>query len=74
MATIISPQKRKDKEDIIDMSLIKQAYGSDCPSGVAPKALEANTYIDPTVTSKSIIPYVDLEDEISLHKNQNLSK
>ena len=74
MATTISRQKRKNKEDIIDMSLIKQAYGSDYPSKVAPMQLEINTYVDPTVTSKSIVPSVDLEGEISLHKNQNLSK
>ena len=74
MATITSQQKRKDKDDIIDMTLIKQAYGSDYPRRVTSQPLEINTYADPTIISKSIVPSVDLEDEISLHRNQHLSK
>jgi len=73
MASIISHLKRKGKEDIIDMRLIEQAYGSDFPNKVTPHPLEINTYADSTIISKSIIPSVDLEDGLRIHNNEHLT-
>lgn len=73
MGSIISHRKRKGKEDVIDMRLIEQAYGSDFPSKVTPHPLEINTYADSTITSKSMVPSVDLEDGLRIHNNEHLS-
>jgi hypothetical protein len=55
------------------MRLIEQAYGSDYPNKVTLHSLEINTYIDPTITSKTIVPSVDLEEGLGLHNNEHLS-
>lgn len=73
MANIISHLKKKGKEDIIDMRLIEQAYGSDFPSKVTPHPLEFNTYADSTIMSLSMVPSVDLEDGLRIHNNEHLS-
>lgn len=72
MASIISHRKKKGKEDIIDMRLIEQAYESDFSNKVTPHPLEINTYIDSTITSKSIVPSLDLEDGLRIHNNEHL--
>jgi hypothetical protein len=73
MENIISQHKRKDKEDIIDMRLIEQAYGSDFPSKAKPHSLEINTYADSTITSKSMVPSIDLEDGLRVYMSDHLS-
>jgi hypothetical protein len=73
MDSIISHRKRRGKEDIIDRKLIEQAYGSDYPNKVRLHALEINTYVDPTITSKTMVPSVDLEEGLGLHKDEHLS-
>ena len=73
MASIISHRKRNGKDDIIDTRLIEQAYGSDCPGKVTPHPLEINTYADSTITSKSMVPSVDLEDGLRINNNEDLS-
>jgi hypothetical protein len=72
MASILSHRKRKGKENIIDTRLIEQAYGSDYPSKVTPHPLEINTYVDSTITSKIMVPSVDLEEGLRIHNNDHL--
>lgn len=72
MASIISHRKRKGKEDIIDMRLIEQAYGSDSAGKVTPHPLGINIYADSTITSKSMVPSVDLEDGLRIYENEDL--
>ncbi|MBU3188634.1 hypothetical protein K9O30_04575 [Clostridium bowmanii] len=74
MANIISHHKRENKDDLIDTRLIEQAYGSDCPGKVTPHPLVINSYADSTMTSKSMIPSVDLENGLRIHNNNELSK
>ncbi|MGV8983526.1 hypothetical protein [Clostridium sp.] len=74
MASTISHRKRKGKDDLIDTRLIEQAYGSDCPGKVTPHQLVINSYADSTITSKAMIPSVDLEDGLRIHNNEDLSK
>jgi hypothetical protein len=73
MDSILSHRKKRGKEDIIDMRLIEQAYGSDYPNKVTSHPLEINTYIDPTITLKTMVPSVDLEEGLGLHKDEHLS-
>jgi hypothetical protein len=72
MASIISHPKRNAKDDIFDTRLIEQAYGSDCPGKVTPHPLEINTYSDSTITSKYMVPSIDLEDSLRINKNEDL--
>jgi len=72
MASIISHRKRKGKDDIIDTRLIEQAYGSDYPSKVTPHPLGINTYVDSTITSKSMAPSVDLEDGLRIFNKEEV--
>ena len=62
MASIISHRKRPDKNDLIDMRLIEKAYGSDYSNKGMVHSLEMNTYVDPTMVSKTMVPSIDLED------------
>ena len=73
MASILSQQRRKDEEDIIDMRSIEQSYGSDFPHKVTPHSLEINTYVDSTIASKSMVPSVDLEDGLHIYMSDHLS-
>jgi hypothetical protein len=73
MDSILSHRKRRGKEDITDMRLMEQAYGSDYPNKVTPHPLEINTYVDSTITSKSMVPSVDLEEGLRLHKDEHLA-
>lgn len=73
MDSIMSHRKKRGKEDIIDRHLIEQAYGSDYPNKVTAHPLELNTYADPTITSKTMIPSVDLEEGLVIHKGEHLS-
>lgn len=73
MASIISHRKRENKDDLIDSRLIEQAYGSDCPGKVRQHQLVINSYADSTMTSKSMIPSVDLEDGLRINNNEDLS-
>ena len=73
MVSIISHRKRRGSEDVIDARLIEQAYGSDATSKVTPHPLGINTYADSTITSKTMIPSIDLEDALAVHSNDELS-
>lgn len=73
MDSIMLHPKKRGKEDIIDRRLIEQAYGSDYPNKVTAHPLEINTYVDPTITSRTMVPSVDLEEGLALHKNEHLS-
>jgi hypothetical protein len=73
MDSILSHHKRRDKEDIIDMRLIEQAYGSDYPDKVTPHPLGINIYLESTIFSKSMAPSVYLEEALRLHKDEHLS-
>jgi hypothetical protein len=72
MASILSHRKKKGKEDIIDTRLIEQAYGSDFSSKVTPHPLQISTYVDSTITSKIMVPSVDLEEGLRIHNNDHL--
>ena len=72
MASIILRRKRKNKDDLMDIRLIEQAYGSDHPGGT-PHQLVINSYVDSTIVSKSIIASMDLEDGLWIHNNEDLS-
>jgi len=73
MASIISHRKKAGKADIIDKRLIEQAYGSDYPNKVTPHPLELNTYVDSTMVSKTMVPSVDLEEGLSLLREEHLA-
>lgn len=73
MASIISRRKRRGKEDITDMRLLEQAYGSDYPNKVTPHPLEMNTYVDPIMISKTMVPSVDIEEGLSRLRDDHLS-
>lgn len=73
MGSIISHLKKAGKEDIIDMRLIEQAYGSDYPNKVTMHPLELNTYLDSTIVSKTMVPSVDLEEGLSILREEHLS-
>lgn len=67
MVSIISHLKKRGSEDVIDTRLIEQAYGSDATGKVTPHPLGINTYADSTITSKSMVPSIDLEDALAVH-------
>ena len=72
MESIVSQRKRKDKEDMIDMRSIEQAYGSDFSSKAVSHPLEINTYMDSTIASKSVAPSVDLEGGLRIYMSDHL--
>ena len=73
MASIISHRKKAGKADITDKRLIEQAHGSDYPNKVTPHPLELNTYVDSTMVSKTMVPSVDLEEGLSLLRQEHLA-
>ena len=73
MDSIISHRKRTGKEDIIDMRLLEQAYGSDYPNKVPSHPIEMNMYVDPTIISKTMVLPVDREERLSHLSDDHLS-
>lgn len=74
MGDITLHRKKTGKVDIMDKRLIEQAYGSDYPNKIMVNPFEFNAYVDSTIFSKTMVPSVDLEEGLSILKEEDLSE